>query len=721
MIGSLLVTFNETPDNRGGSSFNVLVNNINRDTHFTDVNDYYSTRLSVGDVVRFTANFTNDLYSEISVIRKDFTTDDEQGDKGIKQTNIDYDVIIQSFSSYVIQFTATTITSAYDFYYVVNVNTTTPTCFSIGSGFNNKTWQSKIQFDGKIVVGGDFTQYNNVSVRNRIIRLNSNGTIDFTFTVGTGPNNRVKVVTLETPNDNSSKIFIGGDFTTYSGVSRNRISKLNTNGTLDTGFTVGTGFNNTLNEITVQSDGKILCGGEFTSYSDTSINRIIRLNTDGTIDTSFNVGTGANLDVNNIKQQSDGKILVGGSLTTYNGTGVGRFVRLNSDGSIDSSFSGLTTGFDDTIYNITIYSDGKILVSGFFEIYNGVTRRRIVRLNSDGSFDSSFTPLSDANGFIYGQAIQSDGKIIIVGNFTTVNGQSRSGIARLNSDGTLDSTYNVGSGFVITDIIEDVQLTSDGKAIITGGFTSYNGTPANRIIRLNTDGSEDTCNFPVTPTPTPTVSVTPSNTPTPSITPSLNVSPTPTPSITPTLTQTSTPSPTPTTNPTPTPTITQTAAGLHTLVMWYKTQNVNTSGGLFSNNIFDYYVSWDYSGITGQTTMFTTSQIPSTYPTTVNIGTFLLPPYLNNASGVTFTVSRKLCGARPTGQVLTFNRDYIVGSPYSSYPATWGAYINGSASGCIKTCYSIYNNMIGTFLPRNLRFSTYLHILVEDKVGNTSC
>ena len=112
--------------------------------------------------------------------------------------------------------------------------------------------------------------------------------------------------------------------------------------------------------MAIQSDGKILVGGTFFTYNGVSANRVIRLNSDGSVDNTFVTGTGFNNYVLSIVIQSDGKILVGGGFTAYNGVSANRIIRLNSDGSIDNTFV-TGTGFDNYVYSIAIQSDGKIL------------------------------------------------------------------------------------------------------------------------------------------------------------------------------------------------------------------------------------------------------------------------------------------------------------------------------------------------------------------------
>src|SRR5690606_5337296 len=219
----------------------------------------------------------------------------------------------------------------------------------------------------------------------------------------------------------------------------NRLVRLNSNGTLDTSFYVEPEFNDYVQSVILQPDGKILVGGNFTTFNGTAQNRIARLNSDGTLDTSFNIGTGFNEWVRRITLQPDGKILVGGGFTAFNGTAQNSLVRLNSDGTLDTSFN-LGGGFDNVVTPITLQPDGKILVGGSFTTFNGTAQNRIARLNSDGTLDTSFNIGTGFNSFVPSIALQPDGKILVGGNFTVFNGTTQNRITRLNSDGTLDTS-----------------------------------------------------------------------------------------------------------------------------------------------------------------------------------------------------------------------------------------------------------------------------------------
>ena len=333
-----------------------------------------------------------------------------------------------------------------------------------------------VQSDGNIVIVGNFTSYSGQS-RNKIARLYSDGSLDESFVVGTGIGNVfVASVAIQTI-QNNIKILVGGFFTTYNGESRNNIVRLNADGSLDNTFNVdGTGPSALVNAITIQSDGKILIGGGFTTYNGTARNRIARLNADGSLDTSFDSGTGIVSAVQTIAIQSNGRILIG----TTSG-----IVRLNADGSLDNTFNVDGTGPNGAVSAIAIQSDEKILIGGSFTTYNGQSRNYIARLNTNGTLDTSFDIGTGANLPVQTIAIQRDGNILIGGQFTTYNGQSQNYIASLNAYGSLDNTFNAGTG--TNNGIRSIAIQSDGNMLIGGPFTSYNGVSRNYIARLNSN------------------------------------------------------------------------------------------------------------------------------------------------------------------------------------------------------------------------------------------
>jgi uncharacterized delta-60 repeat protein len=364
--------------------------------------------------------------------------------------------------------------------------------FATGSIVNNIVNAVVPAAEGKIYVAGAFTTVRG-ALRNSIARLNPDGTVDPTFDPGTGANRWVHTVAVQT----DGKVLIGGEFTTYNGTARNYIARLNSDGSLDRTFDTGTGLNSSVSTVAVQTDGKVLIGGAFTTYKGTERNYIARLNSDGSLDRTFDTGTGTNATVKSVAVQTDGKVLIGGYFTSYNGTVRNRIARLNSDGSLDTTFNPLGVGH--TVFAVAVQTDGKVLLGGSFTICNSIVRNRIARLNSDGSLDTTFNPGMGASDTVFAVAVQADGKVLLGGEFFFYEGILCNHIARLNSDGTLDADFtNTGTD----DRVNTVAVQADGKVLIGGYFTSYNGSWCNFLARFNSDRSLDTTFNPSTGTNT---------------------------------------------------------------------------------------------------------------------------------------------------------------------------------------------------------------------------
>jgi uncharacterized delta-60 repeat protein len=349
------------------------------------------------------------------------------------------------------------------------------TSFEYGSGFTGGYTSSVIKTDGKILVGGSFSSYSGVNVNNFVV-LNTDGSIDDTFNFGSGFNSFVS--TLAGQSD--GKILVGGSFTSYDSVSVNRLVRLNTDGSIDNTFDVGTGFNGSISRIVIDLNNRIIVSGSFTSYDGVPINGLVRLNTDGSIDNTFDVGTGFNGSVYNVAIDSNGKIIFIGDITLYNGNSIGYIVRLNSDGTIDNTFN-TGTGFDYWSEGLFIQSDNKIIVAGYFEVYNGTQAYSVIRLNSDGTIDTSFNPpISFFQQVQFTTVfVQSDGKVVLGGGFSLFTNNN---IIRLNSDGSVDSSLNIGSG--TNNAVKNMVILSDGAIIFVGFFNTYNSISANGIVKI---------------------------------------------------------------------------------------------------------------------------------------------------------------------------------------------------------------------------------------------
>ena len=201
---------------------------------------------------------------------------------------------------------------------------------------------------------------------------------------------------------------------------------------------------------------------------------------------SFNPGIpGSSTELYGLAAQPDGKILVGGSFLKLAGRAQYYLGRVNADGTPDLSFA----PFDNRGSNVTcisVQSDGKILVGGKFKGIGGQSRSYIARLQSDGNLDTAFSAIADS--VVYTLAVQPDGRILAGGAFTNLNGQTRKFMGRFEAGGVLDTNFNP----LLDGAVNTMALQPDGGIVIGGSFSNVNGQVAIRLCRLNPDGSLDT-------------------------------------------------------------------------------------------------------------------------------------------------------------------------------------------------------------------------------------
>lgn len=462
-------------------------------------------------------------------------------------------------------------------------------------GANNTVKIAVALTDNKVVIGGAFTSYNGVAV-NKLARLNVDGKIDKSFNAGLGTDGTINTLAIQ-PN---FKMIIGGDFTSYNGYEANKIARVNANGSLDRNFNSGAGPNNSITKILIQPDGKIIVAGNFTTYNNKPVKGLVRLNKNGSLDKTFDAElTDSILSIHQIAMLPDGKLIIAGKAKNFFGDFRNYIdaLRLNSDGSRDYSFAEcrysvgdlyprinsigvesngnillagtnqdnsssspyhgllmrfkpdgemvnlmgtfwinsmclqndgkiLALGFDNPEWNIVkrvvvrmnsdltvdttfklndskifgdpsecsietfaVQTNGKLVIAGNFFEMNGLGCGNIARLNANGSFDETFNPHKGSNGGVYTSARLANEKILIGGEFSKFNSESASNISRLTKDGAIDPTFKAGAG--TNGKVYAIQVLPSGKIVIGGSFTSYNGNPCSNIARLCPDGHFD--------------------------------------------------------------------------------------------------------------------------------------------------------------------------------------------------------------------------------------
>jgi len=515
MRGALLINFDELVKDFGLDYIEISVNGSIRRIRYQDTNTLYTTPIYLNDVVSLSIYTSpTDLDKQISITRKDYTIDAEDGDNGIRNTFITSGS--GNSNPLTVTFTGATTSDAYGFRYIITSQSIT--CLSIGSGFTGtifpETLDIELTDNNKLYVAGIYNQYSGISV-NPLVRLNSDGTLDNTFNYSgfTG------IYVADVKQTSNNILIINGL----------NVKKLNTNGDTNSSFYVGTltGLvESSVNEerIEVQTNDTYLIGGGFTGYTNSSGQTwtqqgLVKLNTNGSIDYTFNSGNIGFTGFTNFQlvystlTQSDGKILVCGQFSRYNNVKCNNLIRLNSNGTLDNTFTldsitFPTTGSTRAFYDIALQSDGKILI-GCTEnsLYLNNNVNGLFRLNSNGTFDSSFNlqdfDLTPATNF--GQVrdifVNSDDSMFLTGIFNIINSTNIDyGLIKFNSNGTIDTTWSQqGTGIDFIGVastatrVSDIEIDIDGNIFLAGTFNRYNGIVTNRIIKLLPNGNLTTC------------------------------------------------------------------------------------------------------------------------------------------------------------------------------------------------------------------------------------
>ena len=234
--------------------------------------------------------------------------------------------------------------------------------------------------------------------------------------------------------------------------------------------------------IAIQPDGKILVGGVFVNVGGQARNHIARL--DATTGLADTLNPNANDFVETIAVQSDGKIVAGGYFTAIGGQTRNRLARLDASTGLADTLNPNAPNAGDVVYSVMVQSDGKILAGGIFTTIGGQTRNNIARLDGSTGLADTFNP--NGNDSVLNIAVQSDGKVVAGGSFTTIGGQTRNRIARLDGTTGAADTWNPNA----TGSVNSIAIQSNGKVVAGGDFsgaTSIGGQTRNFIARI--DGS----------------------------------------------------------------------------------------------------------------------------------------------------------------------------------------------------------------------------------------
>lgn len=355
--------------------------------------------------------------------------------------------------------------------------------FNPGSGANITVRAIALSTNGSVLIGGSFSVVNGIA-RSRIARLGPDGTLDPSFDPGQGPGDQVYAI-VPLPD---GKAVIAGNFTAINDILRGYVARLRADASVDLSFQ-DPQFNGTVRQLTALSNSQYLAVGLFTSAGAIARRNVAKLNGNGTLDLAFNPAVG----VTNFSSvlaalvQPDGMVILAGDFPVINGTAHNLIARVFPNGTVDSSFDAGVIG-GSSISQLLLQPDGKILIAGSFSSIDGYSRIGLARLNTNGTVDTSFVLPNGLNG-VTSMGLQSDGKILLAGNFGYTAPPpasfSQNYLLRLDTTGTADSSLRT----VISGSLATAALQSDGRILIGGFFQSVGGTNINCIARLLNDAT----------------------------------------------------------------------------------------------------------------------------------------------------------------------------------------------------------------------------------------
>ncbi len=327
--------------------------------------------------------------------------------------------------------------------------------------------------DTAYLVAGNFSRFSGYNHVYNIARLNYDGSLD-TMTVDLPSSDTMEVSSL-----------FGGVLGSVNGMH-----------VQDDGKIILTGFFRyyvRLNYDLTAKDGR-----DSLHLDSTLVNYIVRINQDGSLDKTYHFDqaanrgkSGANGPINSSLLLPNGKLIIAGNFTKYDGEKVNRIARLNTDGSLDPTFKP-GAGSDQEIYDVVRQSDGKLIIGGNFNSFDNNRVKHIARLNADGSFDNSFEIDGEGpNGPVFNLGVMPSGEVLVSGFFVKYNDIIRNGFVVLNHDGTMNNSYNTNGGLIaggqnFSGLINGfLQLPSENAFLAIGSFTKFDRLTNNRIMKIN--------------------------------------------------------------------------------------------------------------------------------------------------------------------------------------------------------------------------------------------
>jgi len=347
-------------------------------------------------------------------------------------------------------------------------------------GIDNRVRAVVERGDGDIVIAGDFTRVNNKSVK-RIVQFDENSSRSVVLGGTDAPIHALQLLS-------GDHLVFGGEFTDAGGFARNRLARTDGHGIMDE--TLDTAINGIVTTVVRLPTHQWLIGGDFTQFDNATRTGLALMNSIGSVITPLSGSADAQLNGVPLAMAAlpSGEIVIAGEFTSAYNAGAGYVIRTNGDASQRSPFANFSADANATVRALAVQPDGKIFIGGDFSQVGGVNRAGIARLNTDGTLDATFNALLSGGAVVRAIALQRDGKVVIGGTFSSASGTLRNHLVRVNgAGGVLDTTFDPNPN----GRIDTLLLQPDGDILVGGEFTTLGATSRIRVARLNSDGSVD--------------------------------------------------------------------------------------------------------------------------------------------------------------------------------------------------------------------------------------
>ncbi len=348
-------------------------------------------------------------------------------------------------------------------------------------GIDNRVRAVVERGDGDIVIAGDFTRVNNKSIK-RIIQFDENSSRSVIIGGMDAPVHALLLL-------DGDHLILGGEFADAGGRVRNRVARAEGQGGVDE--SLDTVLNGMVTTVVRLASNQWLVGGDFSQFDGATRTRLALMDSRGEVISPLSGSSDAQLNGVPLAMAAlpTGEIIIAGAFTSAYNAGAGFVIRVNGDASQRSSFASFAADANATVRALAVQPDGKILIGGDFSQVSGVSRPGIARLNANGTLDSTFNALLNGGAVVRAIAVQRDGKVVIGGTFSSASGSLRNHLARVNgAGGVLDTTFDPNPN----GRIDTLLLQPDGDILVGGEFTTLGSTSRVRVARINSDGSVDT-------------------------------------------------------------------------------------------------------------------------------------------------------------------------------------------------------------------------------------